>query len=142
MESSRISSALTLEKRMMPPNFVRQLIRIDKGLRPTVIEVGDLKPNCAFPDVRDTARGIYLAALKGKPCEAYNLCAASTLEIDDLLRTAIRLSGVKPEIRPAAFLMRPSDEKIIFGSNGKFRKETGWKAILSIGRTRSSMLVC
>jgi hypothetical protein len=38
MESSRISSALTLEKRMMPPNFVRQLIRIIKCLQPLVIK--------------------------------------------------------------------------------------------------------
>jgi GDP-4-dehydro-6-deoxy-D-mannose reductase len=123
-----------------PSDFVRQLIRIKKGLQPPVIEVGNLKPRRAFLDVNDTVRGFYLAARKGKRGEAYNLCATTTHEIGELLRTAIRLSGVKAEIRPAAHLMRPSDEKIIFGSTYKFRKDTGWKPKLSIEQTLSSML--
>jgi GDP-4-dehydro-6-deoxy-D-mannose reductase len=123
-----------------PSDFVRQLIRIKKGLQPPVIEVGNLKPRRAFLDVRDTVRGFYLAAVKGKRGESYNLCAASTHEISAILRTAIRLSGVKTEIRPAAHLMRPSDEKIIFGSTDKFLKDTGWKPTLAIDQTLSSML--
>jgi nucleoside-diphosphate-sugar epimerase len=123
-----------------PSDFVRQLIGIKKGLRPPIIEVGNLTPRRAFLDVNDTVRGFYLAALKGKPGEAYNLCATTTYEIGELLRTAIRLSGVKAEIRPAAHLMRPSDEKIIFGSTDKFRKRTGWKPLRTMEQTLSSML--
>jgi len=123
-----------------PSDFVRQLIRIKKGLQLPVIEVGNLKPHRAFLDVDDTVRGFYLAALKGKPGEAYNLCATETHEIGELLRTAIRLSGVKAEIRPVPRLMRPSDEKIIFGSTRKIRKDTGWKPLKSIQQTLKSML--
>jgi GDP-4-dehydro-6-deoxy-D-mannose reductase len=123
-----------------PSDFVRQLIRIKKGIQPPVIEVGNLKPHRAFLDVSDTVRGFYLAAQKGKHGEAYNLCAAKTHEIGELLRTAVRLSGVKAEIRPVARLMRPSDEKIIFGSTRKIRKDTGWKPMKSIEQTLQSML--
>jgi len=123
-----------------PSDFVRQLVRIKKGLQEPVIEVGNLKPRRAFLDVNDTVRGFYLAALKGKHGEAYNLCAAETHEIGALLRTAIRLSGVTPEIRAASHLMRPSDEKIIFGSTEKFRKDTGWKPQRSIEQTLASMI--
>ena len=123
-----------------PSDFVRQLIRIKKRLQPPVIEVGNLKPRRAFLDVKDTVRGFYLAAMKGKRGEAYNICAAKTHKIGELLRTAIRLSGVKAEIRPAAHLMRPSDEKIIFGSTHKLRKDTGWKPLHSVEETLSSML--
>jgi GDP-4-dehydro-6-deoxy-D-mannose reductase len=123
-----------------PSDFVRQLIRIKKGLQPPVIEVGNLKPRRAFLDVNDAVRGFYLAALKGKRGEVYNLCAAATHQVGELLRTAIRLSGVKTEIRPAAHLMRPSDEKIIFGSTDKFRKLSGWKPLFSIEQTLASML--
>jgi GDP-4-dehydro-6-deoxy-D-mannose reductase len=123
-----------------PSDFVRQLIRIKKGLQPPVIEVGNLKPRRAFLDVNDTVRGFYLAALKGKRGEAYNLCAASTYDIGALLRTAIRLAGIKPQIRPVARLMRPSDEKVIFGSTTKIRKQTGWKQMFSIEQTLTSML--
>src|SRR5271156_2143382 len=123
-----------------PSDFVRQLIRIRKGQQRPVIEVGNLKPRRAFLDVNDTVRGFYLAAMKGKPGEAYNLCATATHEIGDLLRTAIRLSGVKAEIRPVRRLMRPSDERIIFGSTRKFRKDTGWKPMNTIEQTLESML--
>lgn len=123
-----------------PSDFVRQLIRIKKDLQPPVIEVGNLKPRRAFLDVSDTVRGFYLAALKGKRGEPYNLCASNTHEIGELLRTAIRLSGVKAEIRPVPRLMRPSDERIIFGSTRKIRRDTGWRPIKSIEQTLKSML--
>ncbi|HTA24100.1 MAG TPA: GDP-mannose 4,6-dehydratase [Terriglobales bacterium] len=121
-------------------DFVRQVIRIKKGLQPPLIEVGNLKPHRAILDVNDTVNGFYLAALKGKRGEAYNLCATTTHEVGQILRTAIRLAGVKAEIRPAARLMRPSDEKIIFGSTKKIHKDTGWKPVFSIEQTLTSML--
>src|SRR5882724_10430033 len=123
-----------------PSDFVRQLARIKKGLQSPIIEVGNLEPRRAFPDVNDTVRGFYLAAMKGKRGEAYNICAAKTHRIRELLKAAIRLSGVKAEIRPVARLMRPSDEKIIFGSTQKIRKDTGWKPLNSLDETLKSML--
>jgi GDP-4-dehydro-6-deoxy-D-mannose reductase len=123
-----------------PSDFVRQLIRIKKGLQKPFIEVGNLKPRRAFLDVQDTVRGFYLAAMKGRHGEAYNLCAATTYEIDEVLRFAIELSGLQVEVRPAASLMRPSDEKIIFGSTKKIRKHTGWKPTFTIKQTLKSML--
>jgi GDP-4-dehydro-6-deoxy-D-mannose reductase len=123
-----------------PSDFVRQLIRIKKGLQEPVIEVGNLKPRRAFLDVNDTVRGFYTGALKGHRGEAYNLCATATQEVGELLRLAIHLSGLKVEIRPVARLMRPSDEKIIFGSTRKIRKHTGWKPLLSLKQTLMSML--
>lgn len=123
-----------------PSDFVRQLIRVKKGLQRPVVEVGNLKPRRAFLDVNDTVNGFYLAAMKGKRGEAYNLCARTTHEIGELLREAIKVSGVKVEVRQADRLMRPSDEKIIFGSTDKIRKDTGWTPKLSISQTLLSML--
>lgn len=123
-----------------PSDFVRQLVRINKGLQPPVIEVGNLKPRRAFLDVSDTVRGFYSVAMKGKWGEAYNLCAARTYRIEEVLQTAIRLSGVKPRIRAIPRLMRPSDERIIFGNTSKIRRHTGWKALSSMEQTLKSML--
>jgi nucleoside-diphosphate-sugar epimerase len=123
-----------------PSDFVRQLARIKKGLQRPVIEVGNLHPRRAFLDVQDTVRGFYFAAMKGKRGESYNLCAAKTHTIGDLLKIAIRLSNVKVQIRQAPGLMRPSDEKIIFGHTGKIRRDTGWKPMYSIQQTLASMV--
>ena len=123
-----------------PSDFVRQIVRIKKGLQKPVIEVGNLTPERAFLDVSDAVRGFYLAALKGKPGEAYNLCAAKTHKIATILDAAIRLSGVKAEVKQADHLMRPSDEKIIFGDSRKIRRDTGWKPVRTIQQTLMSML--
>lgn len=123
-----------------PSDFVRQIVRIKKGLQAPVIEVGNLTPRRAFLDVQDTVRGFFLAGMKGKRGEAYNLCASRTHHIHEVLQTTIRLSGVKAEIRPVSRLMRPSDERIIFGSTKKIRKDTGWTPQNSIEQTLQSML--
>lgn len=123
-----------------PSDFVRQLIRIRKGLQAPAIEVGNLKPHRAFLDVHDAVLGFYLAAMKGRRGETYNLCAARTHPISEVLHTAIRLSGVKVEVRPVPRLMRPSDEKIIFGSTRMILRDTGWKPSLSLAQTLQSML--
>lgn len=122
-----------------PSDFMRQLVRIKKGFQAPIIEVGNLKPHRAFLDVQDTVRGFYVAAVKGKRGEAYNLCADRTYPIHEVLRTAMRLSGVKAEVRQVSRLMRPSDEKIIFGSTKKIRKDTGWKPLNGIEQTLRSM---
>ncbi len=123
-----------------PSDFVRQLVGIRKGLQPPVIEVGNLEPRRAFLDVSDTVRGFYLAAMKGKRGEVYNMCATRTYPMHEVLRKAIRLSGVKAKVRAVPRLMRPSDERIIFGSTHKIRRDTGWRPLKSIEQTLKSML--
>lgn len=123
-----------------PSDFVRQLARIKKGLQSPILEVGNLKPRRAFLDVNDAVRGFYLAATRGKRGEVYNLCATRTYSINEILKRAIQLSGVQVKIRPVPRLMRPSDEKIIFGSTEKIRRETGWKPVRSLDDTLRSML--
>ena len=123
-----------------PSDFVRQIVRIKKGQQAPVIEVGNLKPRRAFLDVQDTVRGFYLAAQKGRRGEVYNLCATGTYPIETILHTAMRLAGVKAEIRPVERLMRPSDEKIIFGDASKMRRETGWKPLQTLEQTLASMI--
>jgi nucleoside-diphosphate-sugar epimerase len=122
-----------------PSDFVRQLVRVRKGLQPAVIEIGNPKPRRAFLDVDDAVQGFYLAATKGKHGEVYNLCAAKTYEIGQLLRMSMRLSGVKVEVKSSGHLLRPSDEKIIFGSTRKFRRDTGWKPRRTIEQTLGAM---
>jgi len=115
-------------------------VAIRKGLHGPVIEVGNLHTKRAFLDVRDTVRGFYLAALKGVPGEAYNLCAAEARSISEILHAAIRLAGVDVEIKQVRRLMRPSDERIIFGDTQKIRKATDWEPTRSLEETMASMI--
>lgn len=118
-----------------PSDFVRQLVAIRHGARPPVVEVGNLCTQRSFLHVDDAVRGFYLAALRGVPGEVYNLCGARVVTIEELLHLAMRLSGVQAEIRTAHRLVRPNDEKVIFGSTRKLRGETGWKATVPLSNT-------
>lgn len=123
-----------------PSDFVRQLAAIRKRLQPPVVEVGNLRPRRAFLDVRDAVRGFYRAAMRGSRGESYNLCGPRTYPIRQILHMALRLAGVTAEIRPVQRLMRPSDEKVIFGSTSKLYRDTGWKPVNSMEQTLESML--
>lgn len=123
-----------------PSDFVRQLVRIKKKMQEPLIQVGNLSPRRAFLDVTDTVHGFLLAAMRGRRGEAYNLCGSRTYKIQEILTTAIRLSGLSPKICAAPELMRPSDEKVIFGSTKKIHKDTGWAPKISIERTLASMI--
>jgi len=90
---------------MSPPNFMRQLVQVKRGLQQPVIEVGNLKPRRAFLDVSDAARGVVLLA-QGKWGGVYSLCVAITYEIGQLLRAAINLSSVTVRTRTSSLLMR------------------------------------
>jgi GDP-4-dehydro-6-deoxy-D-mannose reductase len=121
-------------------DFIRQLVQIKRGLRPPVVKAGNLSPRRAFLDVSDAVRGFYLAATRGKPGEVYNLCASQTHSIRELLECAIRITGVQVRIQESSRLVRPHDEKIIFGSSARFRRHTGWKPTVSFEETLASML--
>jgi len=123
-----------------PSDCVSQIVRIKKSQQKPVIEVGNLQPRRAFLDVNDTVRGFYLAALKGRRGEAYNLCATKTHGVGEILETAIRLAGVSAEVKVANRLLRPSDEKIIFGDTKKIRRDTGWKPEQTLQETLTAML--
>jgi GDP-4-dehydro-6-deoxy-D-mannose reductase len=123
-----------------PSDFVRQLVRIRKGLQESVVRVGNLAPRRAFLDVQDTARAFLLAAERGKAGEVYNVCGLRTYQMEQILRMAIRLAKVKPKIQQTSNLLRPADEKVIFGSTAKFRKDTGWKPVIPIEDTLKNML--
>jgi GDP-4-dehydro-6-deoxy-D-mannose reductase len=123
-----------------PSDFVRQLVRIKKGLQDPVLRVGNLSPYRAFLDVHDTARAFMLAAERGKPGEVYNVCGLRTYQMEKILRMAMRLAEVNPKIKPKAELLRPKDEKIIFGNTKKFRKDTGWKPLIALEDTLKNMI--
>jgi GDP-4-dehydro-6-deoxy-D-mannose reductase len=123
-----------------PSDFVRQLVRIKKGQQEPLIEVGNLETRRAILDVRDTVRGFYLAAMKGHPGEVYNLCASETHTMKTVLQTAMRLAGVKAKVQAVKRLMRPSDEKIIFGNVTKMRRDTGWRPQQTLSQTLYAMI--
>jgi GDP-4-dehydro-6-deoxy-D-mannose reductase len=121
-------------------DFAKQIIDIERGVREPVIRVGNLEARRDFTDVRDIARGYWLALEKGKSGEVYNLCSGTSYRIGEILDMLLSLAGVRAEVREDAARLRPSDVPHLEGANDKFRADTGWKLEIPFEQTLRDLL--
>lgn len=121
-------------------SFAKQIAEIEKGKREPVLYVGNLEAQRDYTDVRDMVRGYFLAATRGEPGEAYNICRGQAWKIEDVLLYMISLSKKKVKVKKDPARMRPSDVPILIGNNTKFRKQTGWKPEISLKQTFRDLL--
>lgn len=107
-------------------DFAKQISEIETGIRPPVMEVGNLSAERDFLDVRDIVRAYYMIALKGKSGEVYNVCSSTPVKIQSILNFFISKSKVKIEVRQNEKLFRPVDFPRYIGSNKKLTSEMDW----------------
>jgi GDP-4-dehydro-6-deoxy-D-mannose reductase len=121
-------------------DFAKQIVDIERGVRDPVIRVGNLEARRDFTDVRDIARGYWLALEKGKSGEVYNLCSGTSYRISEILDMLLSLADVRAEVRQDAARLRPSDVPHLEGANDKFRADTGWKLEIPFEQTLRDLL--
>jgi GDP-4-dehydro-6-deoxy-D-mannose reductase len=121
-------------------SFALQIAQIEKGLKPPVIDVGDLESKRDWTDVRDMVRGYWLALERGKPGDVYNLGSGHSRSVGDMLDLLLTYSSRKVEVRVDASRLRPSDVKILWADCAKFASQTGWKPEIPFAQTMSDLL--
>jgi GDP-4-dehydro-6-deoxy-D-mannose reductase len=121
-------------------SFAKQIAEIEKGLRESIIKVGNLKAEKDFTDVRDMVRGYWLALGKGEPGKVYIICSERATQIKGLLNHFLELSSRKVEIMKDPKRMRPSDNPILWGDSSKFRRRSGWKPEIPLDKTLKDIL--
>lgn len=123
-------------------NFAQQIAKIEKGLLPPVIKVGNLEAKRDFTDVRDIVQAYWLATEKCQPGEAYNICSGKDFTIQEVLDKLLSLAknkDIKVEQDPAR--MRPSDVPLLSGDSSRFRELTGWSPKIDyLNQTLEDML--
>jgi len=121
-------------------DFAKQIADIEKGLKPPVLHVGNLKARRDFTDVRDVVRGYWLALEKCEPGEVYNLCSGRDYSIQQVLDLLLGMTKVKIEVREDRMRLRPSDVPVLLGDPSKFTAATGWAPVIPFERTLRDML--
>ena len=121
-------------------SFAKQISQIEKGLRPPVLYVGDLSSQRDFTDVRDVVRAYWLVLEKGVAGEVYNIGSGTTRTIQSVLDMLLSMSTTKIEVRRDPLRMRPSDVKILWADDSKFRKQTGWEPQIPFEQTMQDLL--
>jgi GDP-4-dehydro-6-deoxy-D-mannose reductase len=121
-------------------NFAKQVASIEAGLNEPVIRVGNLDAIRDFTDVRDTVRAYWLAVLKGRPGEVYNIATGTGITIREVLDRLIALANVEVKVETDPERLRPSDVEILIGDSSKFRADTGWEPQISFDQTLRDVL--
>lgn len=122
------------------PAFARQLARIEAGLMPPVMKVGNLDAQRDLSDVRDTVRAYHALMTHGRPGACYNVCAGTAVSMQavlDGLRAHIRVP-VTVERDPAR--MRPADTPLVLGDPARLRADTGWTPAIPFDTTLADLI--
>jgi GDP-4-dehydro-6-deoxy-D-mannose reductase len=120
--------------------FARQLARIEAGLMPPVLKVGNLEALRDLSDVRDTVRAYRALMQRGRPGACYNVCAGHAISMQQLLdglRAHVRVA-VTVEQDPAR--MRPADTPLVLGDNTRLVADTGWTPSIPLETTLADIV--
>lgn len=121
-------------------NFARQVALIEAGRNAPVLQVGNLAAVRDFTDVRDVVRAYWLALEKGRAGEVYNLSSGRGVRIGELVDIFLELCGTKIKIQKEPARVRPDDLAFCVGNSDKFRRQTGWRAMIPLKQTLLDLL--
>lgn len=128
------------EDRYAITGFAHQIARIEAGLQPPVVRVGNLQAQRDFTDVRDIVRAYRLAAEHGESGEVYNLGSGQPVAIQEILDRLLSLSTATIDVQPDPERMRPADVPLIACDATRFRERTGWQPQISLERMLRDIL--
>ncbi|MCJ7577540.1 MAG: GDP-mannose 4,6-dehydratase [candidate division Zixibacteria bacterium] len=122
------------------PDFASQLAKIEAGILPPAMKVGNVSSKRDISDVRDIVRGYQLLMKKGKAGEAYNICSGKAYSIKNVLKVLVSLSKKKIRVGVDEKKNRPAEIPVLVGDNSKIKRTTGWKPEISIEKTLEDTL--
>lgn len=126
--------------RFVAADFASQIVAIERGLRPPVIRVGNLRAERDFTDVRDIVHAYRLVLERGQPGEVYNIASGIVRPVQAVLDGLLAHSSVSiaVEVNPAK--LRPSDTPRQQGDSSKLRAATGWEPAIPFEQSLKDLL--
>lgn len=113
------------------PGFAQQIARIEAGIQPPVLRVGNLEAERDITDVRDVADAYALIAAKGERGAAYNVCSGRAWRIGDLLEQLLKRARVPVRVDVDPARLRPAELPRLLGDNARLRA-LGWVPRVSL----------
>lgn len=127
------------------PDFVlssvaRQIARVQRGLQPPLVEVGDVDVTRDFLDVRDVIAAYFALLTKGRGGETYNVCSGVERSVRELIGQMAELADVRIELVQDGARMRRSEQRQVKGSHARLAEATGWSPAISMEETLTTIL--
>ena len=121
-------------------SFARQIARIEAGLQPPVLRVGNLAAKRDFTDVRDMVRAFYLALEHCDPGRAYNVASGQVYSIQVLLDQLLSLTSTKISVEVDPARLRASSTPTLVADCTRLQTATGWSPEIPFEKTISDLL--
>lgn len=122
------------------PAFARQFARIEAGLAPPVIKVGNLEAHRDLSDVRDVVQAYHAMMARGRPGAIYNVCSGRAVSMQQVL-DGLRARVARPvSIEQDPARMRPADTPVVLGSCARLTADTGWTPTRTLESTLADLL--
>lgn len=121
-------------------DFTSRIAMIEAGLRPPVLKTGTVETWRAITDVRDLVVALELLAERGEAGGVYNVSGSRAYQVREVVDYVVAHSRVQVTVETDPVLLRPSDEKVIFGDSSRLVAATGWRQQYPLERTLSDML--
>lgn len=121
-------------------NFARQIARIEAGLGPPALRVGNLDTRRDMTDVRDVVQAYDLLMTRAPSGRPFNICSGRAWKVLDLLTELLHAARVRIEVVPDPARMRPSDIPVIQGDASRIRAEIGWSPRIQVEQMLSDTL--
>ena len=115
--------------------FAQELAEMEAGVRPPVMQVGNMSAQRDFTDVRDVAHAYWLALAKGAPGAVYTIGSGTARSIDEMLRIMLELTTVEIRVETDPALFRPGDLPVLQADPSAFQARTGWRAAIPLEQT-------
>ncbi|MEE9553345.1 MAG: GDP-mannose 4,6-dehydratase [candidate division Zixibacteria bacterium] len=116
-------------------DWALQIAKIELGLAPPILKVGNIKVQRDYTDVRDIVRAYLDIIEKGQPGKPYNVCSAKGYKLSDLLEKYQTMVNKKFEVTSDKSRLRPIDIPILTGSYELLKADTGWGPKIPIEKT-------
>ena len=121
-------------------SFARQIARIEAGLEPPELFVGNLDTRRDMTDVRDVVDAYIALMLHAPAGRPFNICSGRAWRIGDLLDELLHVARVPIRVRVDSDRLRPSDMSIVQGDASRIRSEIGWMPRIPVERMLSDTL--
>lgn len=124
--------------------FAEQIAKIEQGLQPALIQVGNLTASRDFLDVRDVCAAylaIIQAALAGRElAPIINIASGRAVPIEQLLKILLSHTDASIEVDLDPQRLRPSDIPSASGDARILLEQTGWHPSFTLDETLLTVL--
>jgi GDP-4-dehydro-6-deoxy-D-mannose reductase len=121
-------------------SFAKQLVEIKNKKKTNELVTGDLSIVRDFLDVRDVVKAYYQLFKTGAKGEIYNICSGKGISLKEVIDKMTHILGIDIQYKVDPRLVRPSDNRIIIGSNEKIKSNVGWVNEISLDKSLEDII--